>query len=296
MLEKKLIQHLEDPEVHEWGIDAAVLRLDTLHPVVSGNKIFKLKHYLKEAIRLQKQSIISFGGAFSNHLVATAFAAKENNMLSIGFVRGEAPQNLSDSLMECKEYGMQLNYLSRTSFDKIDLESFSAAHPDSMVIPHGGYGKLGVEGAKEIMEIPGVEKFDTIMAACGTGTMAAGLLSGLAAHQQLLLVSVLKNNFSIVDEVDQLLRHVENKSRRVEYAFDHHAGGYAKQNKALLETMNHFYAMHGIPTDFVYTGKLVHAFYSMLRAGKFKAGSKLLLIHSGGLQGNRSLKNNELKF
>jgi len=155
---------------------------------------------------------------------------------------------------------------------------------------------LGMMGAKEIMDIPGVESFDIVMAACGTGTMSAGLLSGLAPYQQLLLVSVLKNNFSICDEIDQLLMKDETNNRGIEYSFDFHFGGYAKKNQVLFETMNQFYKIHQVPTDFVYTGKLVHAFYSMLEAGRFPKGSKVMLIHSGGLQGNRSLKNNELIF
>lgn len=296
MLEKKLIQHLDEQIVHEKGISAAILRLDKLHPIVSGNKMFKLKHYITEAISFKKNSIITFGGPFSNHLVATAFAAKENNMLSIGFVRGEEPPVLSESLMECKKYGMKLEYLDRERFDTINLKTLSAVYPHAMIIPQGGYGRLGMMGAKEIMNIAGIEEFDVVMAACGTGTMAAGLLSGLASHQQLLLVSVLKNNFSIVEEIDQLLIGDKTKDRNVNISFDFHFGGYAKKNQELFATMNHFYNTHKIPTDFVYTGKLVHAFYSMLEADIFQKGSKLMLIHSGGLQGNRSLKNNELIF
>lgn len=296
MLEKKLIQYLDEPIVHERGIIAAVLRLDKLHPVVSGNKMFKLKYYLKEASRLQKNSIITFGGPFSNHLVAAAFAAKEHNISSIGFVRGEEPLTPSDGLIECEKYGMKLVYLKREEFDTINIENYSSLYPDSMVIPQGGYGRLGIMGAKEIMEIPGAEAFDIVMAACGTGTMAAGLLSGLAPYQQLLLVSVLKNNFSIVGEINQLLTQDEANDKDVEYSFDFHFGGYAKKNQALFDTMNQFYKVHQVPTDFVYTGKLVHAFYSMLGAGRFNEGSKVMLIHSGGLQGNRSLKNNELIF
>ena len=126
--------------------------------------------------------------------------------------------------------------------------------------------------------------------------MAAGLIDGLVSHQQLTLVSVLKNNFSVLDEIKQLLFEEEIKNKRFDIRFDFHLGGYAKKNELLFKAMNDFFSIHHVPTDFVYTGKLVNAFYHMLEAGSFERGSKVLLIHSGGLQGNRSLCNNELIF
>ncbi len=296
MSAQNLIQPINDELVQIHGISAAILRLDLLHPIVSGNKIFKLKHYLAAAKDNEKKGIITFGGAFSNHLVAASYAAKINNLESIGYVRGEAPEKLSHCLMDCISYGMRLEFLSRESFDAIDSSRFSATYPDHAIIPHGGYGRMGMSGAKEIMEIPGVETFDTVVAACGTGTMGAGLIAGLQAHQHLTLVSVLKNNFSVMDEIKVLLSEDEVNNKRYDIRFDFHMGGYAKKNMLLFRTMNDFFNTHHVPTDFVYTGKLVNAFYKMLEAGSFEKGSKVLLIHSGGLQGNRSLCNNELIF
>ncbi len=296
MLEKNIIQPINDEQVQSHGITAAILRLDLLHPIVSGNKIFKLNHYLAAAKNNAKKGVVTFGGAFSNHLVATAFAAQLNKLESIGYVRGEMPNKLSHGLMDCISYGMQLKFMSRESFDAIDLAQFSTAHPNHTIIPHGGYGRMGMLGAKEIMEIPGVEKYDTVLAACGTGTMAAGLIAGLAPHQALTLISVLKHNYSILDEIKQLLLEEEIKDKRFDIQFDFHLGGYAKKNPLLFQTMNDFFITHHVPTDFVYTGKLVHAFYRMMEAGAFKSGSTILLIHSGGLQGNRSLHNKELIF
>lgn len=296
MLEKNIIQSINDNHVQLHGISAAVLRLDLLHPIVSGNKIFKLKHYLASAKNTAKKGILTFGGAFSNHLVAAAYAAKMNNLESIGFVRGERPKNLSHCLMDCLSYGMQLEFMNRESFDSIAVEELSTAYPNHAIIPHGGYGRMGMLGAKEIMEIPGVDSYDTVLAACGTGTMAAGLIAGLRPHQQLILVSVLKNNFSIKDEIKQLLFEEELINKRYDVRFDFHMGGYAKKNEALFQAMNNFYSTHHISTDFVYTGKLIYAFYQMMKSGEFESDSKVLLIHSGGLQGNRSLCNNELIF
>lgn len=296
MLEKNIIQSINDEQAQTHGISAAMLRLDLLHPIVSGNKIFKLKHYLASAKNGAKKGILTFGGAFSNHLVAAAYAAKMNDLESIGFVRGEKPKKLSHGLMDCISYGMQLEFINRESFDAIDIVQCSKAYPDHAIIPHGGYGRMGMSGAKEIMEIPGIEAYDNIVAASGTGTMAAGLIAGLQPHQQLTLVSVLKNNFSVVDEIKHLLLEEEIKNKRFDVRFDFHMGGYAKKNVLVFKAMNDFFNIHHVPTDFVYTGKLVNAFYRMLEAGSFEMGSKVLLIHSGGLQGNRSLCNNELIF
>jgi len=296
MLEKTIIQPINDAHVHAHGISAAMLRLDLLHPIVSGNKIFKLKHYLEEAKKNAKKGILTFGGAFSNHLVAAAYAAKLNNLESVGYVRGESPDKLSQSLMDCTSYGMQLEYLSREDFGAIELGQLSNAYPNHAIIPHGAYGRLGMLGAKEIMEIPGVDGYDIVLACCGTGTMAAGLIAGLHSNQQLMLVSVLKNNFSVADEIKQLLVEEEINNKRFDLCFDFHMGGYAKKNPLLFQAMNDFFSKQHVPTDFVYTGKLVHAFYQMMKAGTFANGSKILLIHSGGLQGNRSLLNNELIF
>jgi 1-aminocyclopropane-1-carboxylate deaminase/D-cysteine desulfhydrase-like pyridoxal-dependent ACC family enzyme len=296
MLEKNIIQSIHDKHVQSFGISAAMLRLDLLHPIVSGNKIFKLNHYLAAAKKGEKKGIITFGGPFSNHLVAAAYAAKLNNLESVGYVRGEIPNKLSHGLMDCMAYGMQLEFMSRETFDSIDFVQFSANNPNHAIIPHGGYGRLGMLGAKEIMEIPGVETFDTVLASCGTGTMAAGLIAGLQSHQRLTLISVLKNNYSILDEIRQLLLEEEIKNKRFDMRFDFHLGGYAKKNASLFQAMNDFFTNHQVPTDFVYTGKLVHAFYRIMEAGAFARGSKVLLIHSGGLQGNRSLQNNELIF
>lgn len=296
MLGENILQSIDDIHVQSHGLKAAMLRLDLLHPVVSGNKIFKLKQYLASAKTSEKKGILTFGGAHSNHLVAAAYAAKINNLESIGFVRGEKPKNLSHGLMDCISYGMQLEFMSRESFDSLDVAQFSNDFPNHAIIPHGGYGRMGMLGAQEIMEIPGIDAYDTVLAACGTGTMAAGLIAGLKPHQQLMLVSVLKNNFTVKDEIKQLLFEKEIYNKRFDVRFDFHMGGYAKKNLALFQEMNDFYCSHHVPTDFVYTGKLIHAFYQMMKAGDFEFGSKILLIHSGGLQGNRSLCNNELIF
>lgn len=296
MLKQNIIQFFKDETTETHELNCAMLRIDRLHPVVSGNKIFKLKYYLKEAIANNKKGILTLGGYYSNHLVASAFAAKEAGLESIAIVRGEKPERLSQTLTDCLTYQMDLKFFNRESYDAINHDQLQESYPDHLIIPQGGYGRKGMEGASEILQIEGTEQFDLIIAACGTGTMGAGLISAGATHQRILLMSVLKNNFSVHEEIKALIEQTTINKSAFEIFFDFHLGGYAKPDKDLFACMNTFYSKHHIPTDFVYTGKMLYGFYKLAASGFFPRKSKILLIHSGGLQGNRSLKDNQLIF
>ncbi len=296
MLKENIIQFFKDETTEKQELNCAMLRIDLLHPVVSGNKLFKLNYYLKEAIATRKKGIVTFGGYHSNHLVASAFAAKQANLGSIGIVRGEKPDCLSHTLKDCIAYDMELKFYSREEYDTITIEKIHEDHPDHLMIQQGGYGAQGMRGAMDILRIEGAEEFNFILAACGTGTMGAGLINAAASQQKVVLLSVLKKNFSIIDEINALIDPLTISSHAFEILFDFHLGGYAKESKSLFECMNSFYRTHKIPTDFVYTGKLVYGFYKLAEAEFFPKKSKILLIHSGGLQGNRSLSDNQLIF
>ncbi|MEY3432131.1 MAG: hypothetical protein RL131_67, partial [Bacteroidota bacterium] len=164
---------------------------------------------------------------------------------------------------------------------------------ETLVIPEGGYGKLGMMGASAIMELEGVKKFNTILASSGTGTMGAGLIHGSNPQQHIHLISALKNNTSIQKEISDILNY-DPFNASIHFGYD--MGGYAKINEQLIAFMNELYKKHGIPTDIVYTGKLFYAFYQMLENKQFEKGTSILIIHSGGLQGNRSLENGVLAF
>lgn len=295
MLEKSIIQSIQDKELDQSGIAASMLRLDTLHPIVSGNKLYKLKYYLNDAKQHNKKGILTFGGAFSNHLVATAYAAREHGLKSIGIVRGEIHESPTVTLSECLSYGMELISMSRNTFLSVDTQALALEYPDYLVIPQGGYGELGMKGASDILHSNETIEFTHIIAACGSGTMGAGIINASAANQETMLISVLKNNFSIQQEVEELLTE-SGKLKQHKIFFQYHGGGYAKKDKDVIKTMNTFFSQHSIPTDFVYTGKMVHGFYNLVKNGYFAKNSKILLIHSGGLQGNRSLINGELIF
>ena len=296
MSENKIIQTITEDIFLEKEIDVAILRLDTLHPIVSGNKLFKLKYYLEEVKQNNKTGIVTLGGSHSNHLVAAAYASKERSISSIGIVRGERPDVLSKSLADCINYGMQLEFITRKEFDELNVSELEKKYPNKTIIPQGGYGRMGAKGAKEILSAEDTSDYNYILAASGTGTMAAGLINESGANQKIILVSVLKNNFSIKEEITALIHEPSLEKNNFEILFDYHHGGYAKKNKGLLDDMNLFYKKHKIPTDFVYTGKLISAFYKLVKIDYFLKKSKILLIHSGGLQGNRSLLAGDLTF
>ena len=272
-------------------IEASMLRLDKLHPIVSGNKWFKLRYYIEEAISQSCSTIASFGGPYSNHLVALAYVAKENNVKSIGYVRASKEDTVTLSLQEAQAYGMQLEFIGRTNFQKIknDLlktnQHSSVDNNSTYFIDEGGYGSIGAKGAATILN-EHCKHYTTIIAAVGTGTMLAGLINAAEAHQEIIGIPVLKNENTIEDEIKSLLI---NKAASFSLLHNFHQGGYAKTNPALFDFMNQLWTLEKIPTDIVYTGKLLMAVDSLLKENYFKAGSKILVIHSGGLQGNRSL-------
>ena len=279
-------------------IESSILRLDKLHPIVSGNKWFKLRYYIEDALAHNASTIASFGGPYSNHLVALAYAAKENNIKSIGYVRATKEDAITPSLKEAQAYGMQLEFMGRTHFQTIknDLlktnQHSSIDNYSSYFIDEGGYGTIGAKGAATILN-EHCKDYTTIIAAVGTGTMLAGLINAAEAHQDIIGIPVLKNEASIESEIKNLLKD-NNKPFTLLHSF--HQGGYAKTNPALFDFMNQLWTLEKIPTDIVYTGKLLWAVDSLLKDNYFKEGSKILVIHSGGLQGNRSLPTGTLLY
>lgn len=275
----------------EKQIEVSILRIDKLHPVISGNKWFKLRFYLEEAKQLQKKTIVTFGGAYSNHIVATAAACKLNNLKSIGIIRGEEAKYLSPTLLQAKEYGMQLIFISRENY-KEKKTSVELITDENYFINEGGYGEKGMKGAVTILDYCEKNNFPHIFCAVGTGTMLAGLVKASLPGQTAIGISVMKNNFELEENVTSLLP----KKNNFRILHDYHFGGYAKHQPRLIEFMNEFYRQTHIPSDFVYTGKLFYAVNDLIEKKFFPAGSKVLVIHSGGLQGNASLGKRTLIF
>lgn len=288
---------LKDSLYAEKGVELFILRLDKIHPIISGNKLFKLWYFLDEAKKSTHKTLLTFGGAFSNHLAATAFACKEMGLKSIGIVRGEKPATLSHTLLFCLEQGMELQFVSReiykNGFEKKLAISLREKFGEFILVPEGGFSEDGAKGASLISLY--FEKLDYthVATAIGTATTFAGLIKANKNQKQIIGLSVLKNMHDIDDRLQKLGADV---SSNYTVNHDYHFGGYAKKNQQLLSFMNQFYEQHQIPLDFVYTGKMMFGIDDLIRKDYFPLGSKIIAIHTGGLQGNLSLKNNELTF
>lgn len=287
------IQQHDDIIFRDAPVQLNILRLDKIHPVVSGNKWFKLKYYLQQAKENNCVSIATFGGAFSNHILATAYACNKQKIKSIGSIRGEKPKQFSKTLSDAQALGMQLEFLSRKDYAKKKM--IINANTAVFIIPEGGYGEAGAKGAAEILQLaPDISTYSYIVCAAGTGTMLAGIANASLQHQQCIGISVMKNNFSLDSETLSLVK-CEAKNRMT-ILHDHHFGGYAKYTKELIDFMNKIWINHNLPLDFVYTAKLLYAVYHLTKKKYFFPSSNILLIHSGGLQGNRSLQKGLLQY
>ena len=275
-----------------------ILRLDKIHPVVSGNKWFKLQHYIPDAAEKGFHTLLTFGGAYSNHIAATAYAAKEFGVKAIGIIRGEEPRQWSHTLQEAATLGMQLIFLPRKEFALVKRnaspENFQKQFGKVYPIPEGGYGILGMQGAAEILATSDTRSYTHIISAVGTGTTIAGIIQAAGAHQQVIGISAMKHNFGLNNEIQSLL----NKPLPGTFCIihDYHFGGYAKHTSALTNFMNSFYRATNIPLDFVYTAKMMYGIFDLIRENFFPPHSRILAIHSGGLQGNPSLTPGVLVF
>jgi 1-aminocyclopropane-1-carboxylate deaminase/D-cysteine desulfhydrase-like pyridoxal-dependent ACC family enzyme len=275
---------LKDERFEKKKLEVAVARLDLLHPVVSGNKYFKLKYNIQEALNNGKEGILTFGGAYSNHLAATAFACKEAGLSSWAVVRGESPAALSHTLIFCKEMGMHLSFVSRLDYsnkEKLYHEQQSN-HSSLYLVPEGGDNEAGVRGCKEILSnIPQAQEYTHILCDIGTGTTFKGIAQSSGSHQTVVGIVILKGAIAM----NKALTVTPN----IHILHDYHLGGYAKKTDELIAFMNRFYRQHKIPSDFVYTGKLFWALEDLIDKNYFPTGSKILCMHTGGIQGNRSL-------
>ncbi len=288
-----LIQHIPNTEFKKSQLQLDVLRLDLIHPIISGNKWFKLKYYLQEAVANNYKTIATFGGAYSNHLLATAYACHQQNLNCIGFIRGEEPKHYSQTLLDAKALNMQLKFLNREEYT--NRQTSIKSNTDIFFIPVGGYGKPGATGAAEIVKlVPRISSYNYIVCAVGTGTMLAGIANVSLPQQQCVGISVMKNNFNLDNEVYFLLN--DEIKNRIQILHDYHFGGYAKYTKSLIDFMNEIWIKHHLPLDFVYTAKALYAVYDLAAKKIFPSGSNILFIHSGGLQGNRSLDKKMLIF
>ncbi|THU40021.1 pyridoxal-phosphate dependent enzyme [Niastella caeni] len=302
-LTKAVVQPLTSDLLQQKNVSLDVLRLDLIHPVISGNKWFKLKYHIREAQLQNKKGILTFGGAWSNHLVATALACHQAGLASIGIIRGEQPARLSDTLQEVQQYNMQLQFVSRAAYSNEAAIGVNRAtvflqekYPEYFIVPQGGQSHLGVLGAAEILQLTQIESYSHISCAAGTGTMLAGLVHAALPYQQVIGICSLKLPSGENNSLCTFVKPYAANLKDYTLFYDYHFGGYARKTDELIRFMNTIYLQHDLPTDFVYTGKLFFGILQLVQMGYFQRNSRILVVHSGGLQGNRSLPAGTLTF
>ena len=296
--QKSTLQAIEIPELVQRGIKLYVKRDDLIHDEVSGNKWRKLKYNIEQVYQGKFEGVFTFGGAFSNHLVATASACNQLGLKSIGFVRGnELTINSNDTLKRCYELGMELRFLSREEYalrnDKQYIHEIQSENLGFYPIPEGGSNYLGVIGCQEIVkeiEIP----IDHLFIAQGTTTTSCGVLMGKHSHTKLHVIPVLKGFHSketMVDILKYALLDEDYANELVDDVIVHseyHFGGYGKHTDELIHFIKNIYSVYQLPLDFVYTGKAFYGMLEELRSDNYD-NQTVVFIHTGGLQGNGEL-------
>ncbi len=271
---------LENPEYTLY-----IKRDDLLHPYVSGNKFRKLHYNLKKAKEENYSTLLTFGGAFSNHIVAVAAAGMENGMKTIGVIRGDELQEKimsNPSLKKAQEFGMVFEFVSREIYrsknEAAFMEYLEQQYGNFYLLPEGGTNSLAVKGCEEILEETDAD-FDFICCAVGTGGTISGIINSSKVSQQVLGFPALKGDFLSED----ICKFVTQSNWQL--VTDYHFGGYAKVTNELIEFINDFYQKFQVPLDPIYTGKMAFGVLDLIEKKKFPKGSKILMIHTGGLQG-----------
>jgi 1-aminocyclopropane-1-carboxylate deaminase len=283
------VQEIITQGTERAGVRLLVRREDLNHPLVSGNKWWKLKYNLEEAIFQNHDTILTFGGAYSNHLFASAAAAKLLSLKSIGIVRGEETLPLNHTLSFARQQGMMLHYVSREAYRQKDSVEFISRLQDRFgrfyLIPEGGTNDFAVEGCKELGTQLKTIDFDFLAMAVGTGGTMAGILCGLDGKGEVLGVSVLKGGEFLEREISDLVKdNSEIVYGNWRLLTSYHHGGYAKVSEPLLALIQTMKDQHNLPLDTVYTGKLLWAIFDMVEKGWFGRGSTILALHTGGVQ------------
>ncbi|GAA3944240.1 1-aminocyclopropane-1-carboxylate deaminase/D-cysteine desulfhydrase [Hymenobacter algoricola] len=286
-----LLQELHEPVAARYGVRLLLARDDLTHPELPGNKWRKLKHNLRAARAQSHSTLLTFGGAFSNHLAAVAAAGRLEGFRTIGLVRGEETRPLNPTLARAAADGMLLHYLDRETYRRKQepelLAELLARTGPAYVLPEGGTNALALPGCAELIpELTAQADFDAVAVACGTGGTLAGLLTGLDGQKAVVGVAALKNGGFLREEVDALTQAATGR----QYANwslhpDYHFGGYARFSAELLDFIQRFAARHGVLLDPLYTGKLLFGVLDLIDKGYFRRGSTVVALHTGGLQG-----------
>lgn len=285
-----VIQPLSNNEYSSRVAAFDILRLDLLHPVISGNKWYKLHLNLQHAIENGSTSLLTFGGGHSNHLAATAYAGNLSKMPTVGIIRGKY-EALTPTLRNCQEWGMRLVFVTTEDYKhRNDLEWINrqtAVTEKTYIIPEGGDNDLGRKGAGEIADLIPTD-YTHIMVSVGTGTTFTGLRAQLPIHQNLYGFTPMKQGRYLEQVIKTHLP--SEKDNNWQLIDDWHFGGFGRYDAVLIDFMNRFYDSHGIPLDLVYTAKMMYGVEQLLMRESFNKADAILCIHTGGLQGNASVQ------
>lgn len=278
------------PAIVRAGIRLLVKREDLNHPTITGNKWWKLKYNILAAQQSALSTVLTFGGAYSNHIYATAAACAQSGLKSIGIIRGEEVRPLNATLQFAQEAGMKLHYVSRAAYrEKHHPEFIAQLHDrfgDFYHLPEGGSNALAIQGCAEFATKElGVIDFDHLVLAVGTGGTMAGIVCGLADARNVLGVPVLKNGEFLADAVAKMaFAHSETRYKNWSLLTAYHHGGYAKTTMKLLDFIREMETVYSLPLDRIYTGKALYGLIKEVEAGSFKRGDTVLFLHTGGLR------------
>lgn len=288
------VQHIYSDNLAHHGIELSLLRLDLTDEVISGNKWFKLKYNLQHAIDEGYRSVLSFGGAYSNHIHALAKAGFDQGLKTIGIIRGEPEYVSNPTLKDAVRWGMELHFISRKAYrqktDELFLDELKARFSDPFIIPEGGSNQLAVKGAAEILSPKLLSTIapDQIVLACGTGGTMAGVVLG-SKGVNVLGIPVLKKADFLYEDIRGLIKQGAGEiPTHWDLDLEGHFGGYAKESAVVDRFINEFQCNHGIQLDQIYTGKMLCRLMQRIEQGVYPKGSRILAIHTGGLQGLRS--------
>ncbi|MFB3947287.1 1-aminocyclopropane-1-carboxylate deaminase/D-cysteine desulfhydrase [Aeromonas veronii bv. sobria] len=284
------LQRLHHPLLTCYGVELWCKRDDLIHPAISGNKWRKLKYHLLHAKEHGKRHLLSFGGAYSNHIHALAAAGCQSGLRTTGIIRGEYDAVSNSTLRDARRWGMDLVFVDRQSYrrrqDPDWLAQFDA--PDTLIVPEGGSSPLAIPGVAELVgEVPFSP--DLWVLPCASGGTLAGLIAGKQDREQILAIAVLKGGGFIADEVCRLhpaAAHIPGWR----IALDHHDGGYAKFSPTLWQWVQDFSATTDLPLEPIYSGKAMWGLFRELAAGRIAPGSRIVFIHTGGMQGLAGLR------
>lgn len=291
------IQALQHPSLTQANLALDIKRDDLIHPFVSGNKWRKLKFNFKQCQAEDKDTLLTFGGAYSNHIAATAYAGNQMGVKTVGVIRGDEFNTLNTTLDFAQKNGMYLHFVSRSDYKKKSesyfLEELKALFGDVFIIPEGGANWYGVQGCYSILEEVN-QPYDFICCAAGTGTTAAGIFNSKSDDQKLVVFPAIKGAEELINDIIKWKETPDLDTLAI--ITDYHFGGYAKLNNELINFANEFYLNHQIPLDLIYTAKMMYGLFNLIEKKYFPKNSRILVIHSGGLQGNEGFVKKGVKL